>query len=180
MNPIFLSARPLENHNYKIYDTLGIKRLNRLRLSFSHLKERKFEQNFAGTINPFVHVMFLVPWNRDNFPFFLPCRNNTIYRTIFMNKLSNADKTIPSLKQNDLINTILYGEKNFVSNNNQSMMGTKTLIENSNQSILNATIQCIRYTKRFNESLFWAIFLTILDNPVYKILFKNPFILLFF
>ena len=23
-NPILLSARPLENHNYKIYDTLGI------------------------------------------------------------------------------------------------------------------------------------------------------------
>ena len=32
---ILLSPRPLENHNYKIYDTLGIKLLNRLRLNFS-------------------------------------------------------------------------------------------------------------------------------------------------
>ena len=45
MNPILFSARPLENHNYKIYDTLGIKLLKRLRLNFSCLKRRKFGHN---------------------------------------------------------------------------------------------------------------------------------------
>ena len=58
---ILLSARPLENHNYKIYDTVGIKLLNRLRLNFSKLKQRKFGHSFTDTINPFVNVMFLFP-----------------------------------------------------------------------------------------------------------------------
>ena len=48
-----------ENHNYKIYDTLGIKLLKKLGLSFSHLNQPKFGHNFADTINPFVHIMFL-------------------------------------------------------------------------------------------------------------------------
>ena len=70
--------------------------------------------------------MFLFPWNWDNF--FLRCRNNTIYRTTLMDELSNVVNTITSLKQNDLLNVMLYGEKNFDSNNSQSMIGTKTLI----------------------------------------------------
>ena len=45
-----------------------------------------------------------------------------------MDELSNVGNTITPLKQNDLLNVILYGDKNFDSNNNQSMMGTKTLI----------------------------------------------------
>ena len=50
-----------ENHNYKIYDTLRIQLLNRLRLKFSHLKQRRFGQNCADKINPLVNVMFLFP-----------------------------------------------------------------------------------------------------------------------
>ena len=67
-------------------------------ISFSHLKEHKFRHNFADTINPFVNVMFLIPWNWDNF--FLRCRNNTIYLTTLMDELSNVGNTITSPKQN--------------------------------------------------------------------------------
>ena len=116
--------------------------------------------------------MFLFPWNWDNF--FLRCRNNTIYRTTLMDELSNVGNTITSLKQNDLLNVILYGQKNFDSNNSQSMIGTKTLIgiaikvyspQPSNLS-----------TNHFFELL------TILDNPVYKFFRKlfYSFILLLF
>ena len=45
-----------------------------------------------------------------------------------MNELSNVGDTFTFLKQNDLLNVILYGDKNFDSNNNQSLMGTKTLV----------------------------------------------------
>ena len=45
-----------------------------------------------------------------------------------MDELSNVSNNITSLKQNDLLNVILYWDKNFDSNNNQSMMGTKTFI----------------------------------------------------
>ena len=56
-----------------------------------------------------------------------------------MDELSNVDNIITSLKQNYLLNVILYGDKTFDSNKNQSMMGTKCLI-GINQSILTATI----------------------------------------
>ena len=44
--------RPLENDTCGIYDPLGIRLLNRLRLGFSHLKEHKFRYNFADTLHP--------------------------------------------------------------------------------------------------------------------------------
>ena len=44
--------RLIENSIYSIYDTLAIKPLHRLRLSFSHLREHKFRHNFADTVNP--------------------------------------------------------------------------------------------------------------------------------
>ena len=72
--------------------------------------------------------MFFFPWNWDNVAYFLRCRNSTIYRASLMNELSSVCNTITSLKQNDLLNVILYGRKNFDSNNNQSMKRTKTLI----------------------------------------------------
>ena len=52
-------------------------------------------------------------------------------RTTPMNVLSNVSNTIllsKSLKQNELLNVILHGDKNFDNNNNQSIMGTKTFI----------------------------------------------------
>ena len=39
--------RPLENDTYGIYDPLGLRLLNRLRLGFSHLREHNFRNNFA-------------------------------------------------------------------------------------------------------------------------------------
>ena len=42
----------LENKTFSIYDPLGIRLLNRLRVDFSHLNEHKFRNNFADTLNP--------------------------------------------------------------------------------------------------------------------------------
>ena len=44
--------KPTENKTFSIYDPLGIKLLNRLRVDFSHLNEHKFRHNFADTLNP--------------------------------------------------------------------------------------------------------------------------------
>ena len=44
--------RPLGNDTCGIYDPLGIRLLNRLRLGFSHLREHRFKHNFADTLNP--------------------------------------------------------------------------------------------------------------------------------
>ena len=44
--------KPTENKTFSIYDPLGIKLLNRLRVDFSHLNEHRFRHNFAHTLNP--------------------------------------------------------------------------------------------------------------------------------
>ena len=49
--------RPLGNDTYGIYDPLGVRLLNRLRLGFSHLMEHKFRHNFADTLNHYVHAL---------------------------------------------------------------------------------------------------------------------------
>ena len=120
--------------------------------------------------------MFLFPCNWENFPFFLPCRNNIIYRTTLINELSIVGNTITSLKQHDLLNVILYRDKNFESNKNQRYDGNTNFDRNSNQSILSANTKSLR-SKRFNEWSFWAILSKILDNLVYKTFSKT---LLFF
>ena len=41
-----------ENSVYAIHEMSGLKLLTRLRLSFSHLNEHKFQHNFKDTFNP--------------------------------------------------------------------------------------------------------------------------------
>ena len=41
-----------ENSLFSVYDSLGVKRLTRLRLQFSHLNEHKFRHGFGDTVNP--------------------------------------------------------------------------------------------------------------------------------
>ena len=48
----FTFIQPIENSIYSIYDPLGIKLLNILRLVFCHLHKHKFRYNFADTVNP--------------------------------------------------------------------------------------------------------------------------------
>ena len=42
----------MENYTYGIYDPLGVRLLNRLRLGSTHLGEHKFRHNFPDTLNP--------------------------------------------------------------------------------------------------------------------------------
>ena len=63
--------RPLENNTYGIYDPLGVRLLNRLRLGFSHLREHKFRHNFADTLNPLCSCSLEM---EDAEHYFLRCR----------------------------------------------------------------------------------------------------------
>ena len=111
--------------------------------------------------------MLLFPWNWDNFKFFLLIQNNSIYRTNLMNKLNNVGNTITPLKQNDC--NPVWGQK--------PLSGHKNSDRNGNQSTFFATIKSIRCITQFNELLFLSNSLTILDKLVYKIIFRNSFIL---
>ena len=44
--------RPLESNVYNIFDPIGLKFLNSLRLGFSHLNEHRFQHNFQDCMHP--------------------------------------------------------------------------------------------------------------------------------
>ena len=129
--------RPAGNSMYGIYDPLGVKLINRLRLGFSHLREHKFRHNLADTVNPLCSCT-LETENTEHF--FLRCQSNLSARTSLMNELSNISNAINSLNSTDLIRVILYGDKNFDNV--------------TNFKIITATIKFIKTTKRFEEALF--------------------------
>ena len=49
---IFKLIRPNQNNNFKIYNSLGIKLLQRLRVGLSYLKEPKFKNDFQNFMDP--------------------------------------------------------------------------------------------------------------------------------
>ena len=141
MNPILFSTRPLENHNYKIYNKLGIKLLNRLTLNFCYLKQRKFGHNFTDTINPFINVMFLFPWNWANFPFFYAAETTPFTAQLLW--MNSAMHVALLLLWSKMI-LILHGDKTLIAATSK-YDGDKNFDSDSNQSILTTTIKSIRY-----------------------------------
>ena len=65
-----------------------------------------------------------------------------------MTDLKSIDDAIMSLNENDLLHVVLFGNKNFDSN--------------MNVSILTATIKFIKDSEKFDQSLFLSIITTIL------------------
>ena len=105
-------------------------------LGFSYLSEHKFRQNFADSLNP---LCSCVLETESTSHFFLRCQNYTTLRRALMTDLKNINDVITSLNENDLRHVILYGNKNFDSN--------------INISILTATIKFIKVSERFDQLL---------------------------
>ena len=127
--------KPTENNNFSIYDPLGVKLFNRLRVDFRNLKEHNIRHNFADTLN------FLCPCSLETKitdHFFVQCRNYTNIRVTLMNELSDIDNSITSRKPNELLRIILYSDCKFK--------------DNVNKQILIATIQFIKNSNRYNQS----------------------------
>ena len=127
--------KPMENKTCSIYDPLGIKLLNILR-DFSHLNENKFSYNFADTLNPLCSCSLET---ESMAHVFLRCRYYNDIRIILMNELNDIDNSITSIQPNELLRIILYGDCKFK--------------DNVNKRILIATIQFIKNSNRFNQSL---------------------------
>ena len=128
--------KPMENKTLSIYDPLGIKLLSRLRVDFSHLNEYKFRHNFADTLNPLCSCSLET---ESTAHFFLRCRYYSNIRINLMNELNDIDNSITLRQANELLRIILYGDCNFK--------------DNVNKRILIATIQFIKNSNRFNQSL---------------------------
>ena len=129
--------RPTENSTYKICDPLGTKLLTRLKLGFSHLFKHKFRHIFADPLNP---LCFGSSETEFKLHFFPHCQNYTTLHRALMTDFKNINDTIMSLNENDLLHVILYGNKNFDSN--------------MNISILTATINFIEGCKKFDHPRF--------------------------
>ena len=126
----------MENETFSIYDPLEIKLLNRLRVDLSHLNKHKFRHNFADILHPLCSGSLKT---ESMAQCFLRCRYHNNIRIILMNELNDIDNSITSRQPNELLRIILYGDSKFKYN--------------VNKRILIATIQFIKNSNRFNQSL---------------------------
>ena len=109
----------MENKAFSIYDPLGIKLLNRLRVDFCHLNKHKFRQNFADTLNRLCSC-YLETESMAHF--FLRCRSYDNIRVTLMNELNHIDNSITSRQPNELLRVILYGDRKFKGNVNKLVL----------------------------------------------------------
>ena len=117
---------------YNIHNSLGVKYLTRLRIGFSHLKEHKFKHKFQDSIDPMCSCSSGI--------FFLQCANFNIQRQNLFDKIATIYANILTENEDCIANTLLFGKPNN---------------ENSfNKALLNALIEYILSTERFNNPLF--------------------------
>ena len=129
--------RPYASKVYDITDTTDIKFKTRLRLGFSHLREHRFKHNFQDTLNPLCSCSIEGP---STSPYFLRCYFLDALRATLMNDLRNIDIDLPKIRDENLTNISLYGNK--------------TYDDETNQIILMHAIRYIKDSQRFYESLF--------------------------
>ena len=100
-------------------------------LGLSHLSEHKFKHSFQDTLNPDVestsHYVFHCPMYNDE--------KHTLLSTI-----KNIDSRLLDVTKTVLIKTLLFGNH--------------SVDAHTNTQTLNANIEYILTTKRFDESLF--------------------------
>ena len=120
---------------YIMYLTL-LKFLIRLRLGFSHLREHRFRHNFQDCINPLCSCGLE---NEDTTHYLLHCHSFSRYRIDLMNSVNSVHDNFESLSDSSKRDILLYGDSR--------------LDINKNKYILMATINYIRKTERFSDSL---------------------------
>ena len=115
----------------------GIRLITRLQLELSHLREHKFKYNFQNCLNQLCSCGLSI---ESTSHFLLHCPIFHDKRHTLLSTLNNIDSKI--LESNDcyLTQILLFGSISFDSE-------TNTLV-------LNATIDYILSTERFEESLF--------------------------
>ena len=129
-------TRTIQISVFSVADIHGIKLLTRLRVSLSHLRERKFRHNFQDTINPLCSCSLEI---ESTSHFFLRCQNFITPRTNLMNELRKLDSNILNLDKISLTKLLLYGGSKY---------------ENKvNKKIMLASINFLLSTKRFEGQL---------------------------
>ena len=129
--------RPVARSIFDIHNPLGIKLLTRLRLGLSHLRDHKFHNNFQDCINP---LCLCGDDIENNIHFFLHCQNYNNERRNLLNEIEIINEEFLNLSDSELVDIILFG--------------SIALTISDNKIILNASINFILETKRFDGPLF--------------------------
>ena len=131
--------KPSSNSLFNCHSLKGIKLITRLRLDLSHLRKHKFRLNFQDTLNPI--------WScgddiETTIHYLLHCSNYSDEGRTLLEGLQSIGEKIHDKSDSQITELLLFG----VSSNNDA----------SNTYILNATIQCILATKRFDVPLTYS------------------------
>ena len=134
---IFSFNRPSANSILSCHNPRGIKLLSRLRLGLSHLREHKFKHSFQDSLNPFCSCGKGEVETSSHY--LLHCSNYSEERLALLNTIRNIDMSILQLSDSKFTSVLLFGDTSFDNN--------------KNTFILDATIDYIISTERFDVPL---------------------------
>ena len=129
--------RPAPNSIFQCHNPKGIKYLTRLRVNFSHLRDHKFKHSFQDTINPLCTCSLEA---ETTIHFILHCPYYENERHILLASIRSIKSSILDQNDNNIVKTLLYG--------------LSSLSETQNTSILNATMEFLISSNRFEEQLY--------------------------
>ena len=132
----FIGSSP--NSTFNCHNPKGIKLLSRLRLGLSHLREHKFKHSFQDSLNPFCNCGEGEVKTSSHHLFH--CSNYSEERLALLSTIKNIDMSILQQSDSKFSSILLFGDTSFDNN--------------KNTFILDATIDYIMSTGRFDESLF--------------------------
>ena len=135
-NSLLKFIRPSGNSVFNCHNPRGVKLLTRLRLGLSHLREHKFKHGFQDSLNPICSCGNDIETLAH---FLLHCPHYSHERSTFLNTIRNINRHIFDKNDLQITETLLYGDS--------------SLDDKSNTLILNATIDFLFVTKRFDVNL---------------------------
>ena len=135
-NSLLKFIRPSGSSVFNCHNPRGVKLLTRLRLDLSHLCEHKFKYGFQDSLNPICSCGNDI---KTLAHFLLHCPHYSNERSTFLNTIRNINRHIFDKNDLQITETLLYGDS--------------SLDDKSNTLILNATIDFLFVTKRFDVNL---------------------------
>ena len=129
--------RPSPNSFFGCHNPKGIKLITRLRLGLRHLREHKFKHSFQDTINPLCNCGQDI---ESSINFFLHCLFFINERRTLLSTRRSLDSKLLDCTDYDLTQMLFFGNTSQISSNNFK--------------IINASIDYILSSKRFDKPLF--------------------------
>ena len=134
---ILTFIRLAPNSIFQCHNPKGIKYPTRLRVNFSHLRDHKFKLSFQDTINPLCTYSLEA---ETTICFILHCPYYENERHILLASIRSIKSSILDQNGNNIVKTLLFG--------------LDSLSETQNTSILNATMEFLIFSNRFEEQLY--------------------------